>query len=234
MPRFVLIIAAALLLANATHAGQIRGRVVGGAVPFEKEPIAGAVVQIVCTAMGAGTNLNGDFTILGVPTGTVTLRASSLGYQSDTLTVVVEANTAAQHDVEIVLPYDWCFWLEFPEYRERQVRSRADSVQGPPSPGGAWLRGKILDRGNGRPIPRAGISASYELGADTATRRVGCCAGSRTDTSGRYTLNYQPPGRYALHACAPGYLASEERMIEMKPDSLYIVDFALTRKARVK
>ena len=78
-------LAAALLALSATAAhaqtGKIAGRVVDAAT---QEPIIGATVAVVGTASGAATDIDGYYTILGVRPGTVSVRASYLGYAAQT------------------------------------------------------------------------------------------------------------------------------------------------------
>ena len=64
-----------------------------------EEPLVGANVVIVGTSMGAATNIAGEFTILNVPAGTYTMRATYVGYQTITVSnirvnndLITEAN----------------------------------------------------------------------------------------------------------------------------------------------
>ena len=72
-----------LLAVAATHAqtGKITGRVLDA----EGEGVAGASVQIVGTAQGAAADVDGVYTILSVRPGTVSLRASAVGYAAQTV-----------------------------------------------------------------------------------------------------------------------------------------------------
>lgn len=65
--------------AIAGSTGKIAGRVVDVQT---KEPLIGANVLVVGTTLGAATDLEGYFTILNVPPGTYTLRATFVGYSA--------------------------------------------------------------------------------------------------------------------------------------------------------
>ncbi len=58
--------------------GTITGRVIDAST---REPLPAANVVVVGTTIGAATDLNGDFTIVNVPIGAQTVRASVLGYR---------------------------------------------------------------------------------------------------------------------------------------------------------
>jgi outer membrane receptor protein involved in Fe transport len=66
--------------AVAGNTGKIAGRVIDTAT---KEPLIGANVLVVGTTLGASADLDGRYTILNVPPGTYTLRASSVGYAEE-------------------------------------------------------------------------------------------------------------------------------------------------------
>ncbi|MEK9136895.1 MAG: carboxypeptidase-like regulatory domain-containing protein, partial [Bacteroidota bacterium] len=52
------------------------------------EALIGATVAIEGTTLGASSDINGDFIILGVPPGEYTIRASYVGYNPFTITSV--------------------------------------------------------------------------------------------------------------------------------------------------
>src|SRR5260221_1314101 len=80
----------ALLLVATGFAGNT-GKIVGTVTDAQSgEPIPFVNILVVGTQRGASTDAKGKFSIIAVPTGAVTIRASILGYQ----TVVVK-------DVEI-------------------------------------------------------------------------------------------------------------------------------------
>ena len=73
-----------LLLAASANAqtGKIAGRIVDAAT---QEPVIGATVAVVGTGGGAATDLDGYYTIIGVRPGTVSVRASYVGYAPQTV-----------------------------------------------------------------------------------------------------------------------------------------------------
>lgn len=62
--------------------GKIAGRVV---VSETEEPLAGVDVIVVGTDLGAATDASGNYTILNVPPGTYSVRASYIGYAQTTV-----------------------------------------------------------------------------------------------------------------------------------------------------
>lgn len=69
---------------------QSNGLISGSVVDFvTKQPLIGANILIPGTTIGAATDLNGNFRIDNVNPGTYQLRASVIGYESQTKTDVV-------------------------------------------------------------------------------------------------------------------------------------------------
>lgn len=66
--------------------GTIQGRVVDSA---STQPLANVQVQVVGTARGALSRADGGYTIVGVPAGAVTVRATRLGYNPASTSVTV-------------------------------------------------------------------------------------------------------------------------------------------------
>lgn len=86
-----------LLLAQT---GKITGKVIDRE---SKEPLIGASVAIDGTNLGAVTDINGTYTILSVPPGAYTLRASYVGYQTISITNV-RVSTGLTTDMNFDLP----------------------------------------------------------------------------------------------------------------------------------
>ena len=95
--RFLVIVFLTIPLFAVTVVGQtgeIKGRVVddqGIALPF-------ANVLIEGTFMGAATNLDGEYSVANVPPGSYTVRASVVGYRTETAAVTVSADETASRD----------------------------------------------------------------------------------------------------------------------------------------
>ncbi len=76
--------------------GKVSGKVVADK---DGQPLAGASVVIEGTSLGSAADENGNFTILGVPVGTYTVRADYIGFQSVKLSNVnVSANLTTKVD----------------------------------------------------------------------------------------------------------------------------------------
>ena len=61
--------------------------------------LPGANVFIENLSMGSITDLDGEYTILRVPTGTHTLQVSFIGYETQSITVEIEAGENVTSDV---------------------------------------------------------------------------------------------------------------------------------------
>ena len=80
---FLSLVFVQLIMAGTT--GKIAGRVIDKATG---KPLMGANVFVVSTSMGAAADANGDYTILHVPPGVYSVRASVIGYTTVTVTQV--------------------------------------------------------------------------------------------------------------------------------------------------
>ncbi len=102
--RTTLFALAALLPAAAVHAqapaarGVVTGRVLDAST---QQPVAAAQIVIVGTTQGAVTNDRGRFFIPAVPAGTVTVRATRIGYGPASRTVTVGATDTANVELSI-------------------------------------------------------------------------------------------------------------------------------------
>lgn len=81
---FTFFLVPAMLLAQA-QSGKVTGKVTDRE---SKESLIGATVQLDGTSLGGVSDVEGNFTILNVPSGTYTLKASYVGYQTITATNV--------------------------------------------------------------------------------------------------------------------------------------------------
>src|SRR5690606_13308462 len=75
-----------LLLATPLAAvAQNTGRIAGTVTDDLGDPLPGANVVIEGTQLGAATDIDGNYFIIGVPVGTYTVTASFVGYASQTV-----------------------------------------------------------------------------------------------------------------------------------------------------
>ncbi len=81
--------------------GKIAGKVTDAATG---DPLGGANIYLAGTAMGAATDLNGDFVIWSVPPGRFTLRATYIGYQQKEIEIQVGSNQTLEQNIS--LAYD--------------------------------------------------------------------------------------------------------------------------------
>ncbi|MFA6233267.1 MAG: TonB-dependent receptor [Bacteroidota bacterium] len=85
----------AAMAQNGKIAGKVTDRETG-------EPLIGANVMIDGSDRGAASNINGEFVILNVPIGKVTLVASYIGYQQITLRdVLIRSNETTSADFQL-------------------------------------------------------------------------------------------------------------------------------------
>jgi outer membrane receptor for ferrienterochelin and colicin len=88
---FSVIIAIPLLILFQTDIvkASTGGKVVGTVVDSKsREPLAGVNVEIIGKAMGAATDIDGDYYILNIPPGIYDIRATMMGYKTVTITGV--------------------------------------------------------------------------------------------------------------------------------------------------
>ncbi len=72
------------------------GRIAGKVVERGKDPIAYANVVVLGTKLGAMTDENGSFVIVGVPVGTWQVQAQAIGYEKQVHSVQVNAGQTAE------------------------------------------------------------------------------------------------------------------------------------------
>lgn len=91
---FLLVIALPMMVfAQATISGKVTDTKTGRALP-------GANVLIVGTTMGAAADANGNYTIANVPSGSVTISASVIGYEKATQTLNITRSTTVNFTLE--------------------------------------------------------------------------------------------------------------------------------------
>ena len=78
--------------------GTIRGQVTDAVT---MRPLSGVQVSVPGTGRGALANASGQFLVLNVPTGTVTVRAEIIGYGAQEQQVTVVAGQVAQVDFRL-------------------------------------------------------------------------------------------------------------------------------------
>lgn len=93
---------ALLTLAAAPLAAQQTGRIAGRVVNPQGEPVVAGQVAVQGTALRTSTDVQGRYTLSGVPAGTHTVTATALGYSSKTVTgVAVAAGATAALDLAL-------------------------------------------------------------------------------------------------------------------------------------
>lgn len=94
------LLVACALLAGATAYGSVVGKIKGTITDQESgEPLVGATVAVVGTALGGVTNDVGEYTINNVPVGTYIVRITAVGFQAvEVSNVEVSADLAAYID----------------------------------------------------------------------------------------------------------------------------------------
>ena len=91
-----------MMLVAAAHAGKT-GKIAGKVVDAQtKEPLIGVNVFIPGTTLGAASDLEGNYFIINIPPGTYQLKASAVGYASQTVNnVTVSADRTTQITFEL-------------------------------------------------------------------------------------------------------------------------------------
>ena len=92
-----------LALAATVGASAQTGKLSGRVVDQNGQPLISATVLVVGTTYGAATDLDGVYNILRIPPGTVSVRVSSIGYQTQLVEgVQIASNTTTTLDVTLV------------------------------------------------------------------------------------------------------------------------------------
>jgi outer membrane receptor protein involved in Fe transport len=89
-------------LAPRPAAAQDTGTVQGTVLDDAGTPIPGTQVAVVGTTRGTTSDADGRYRITGLPTGEQTLRASFVGYRSQTVTVTIRPGQTIQQDFTLV------------------------------------------------------------------------------------------------------------------------------------
>jgi TonB-dependent receptor len=88
--------------ANAGQGQQGSGTLKGRIVEFEtSQPLPGASIKVVGTSIGGQSNENGYYNLTGIPAGNHTLEVSFIGYQTENISVNVNAGHEATYDVRL-------------------------------------------------------------------------------------------------------------------------------------
>ncbi|MEX1121733.1 MAG: TonB-dependent receptor [Balneolales bacterium] len=77
------------------------GRVTGTVIDSNGEPLIGANVMVANSAIGAATNVDGEYLLRRVPEGDQTINVGSLGYQKQNFDVTIVAGETVELDVEL-------------------------------------------------------------------------------------------------------------------------------------
>ena len=95
--------AAVLALAALTSAASAQtGKLSGQVTDADGQPLIGATVLVVGTTYGAATDVNGVYNVLRIPPGTISVRISSIGYQSRVVEgVQISSNTTTELDATL-------------------------------------------------------------------------------------------------------------------------------------
>jgi outer membrane receptor protein involved in Fe transport len=105
--------------------------VIGGRV-FDKttgEALVGASVQVVGTALGAMSDLNGNFSIANIPLGDATLKVSFVGYKAELVKVDITERPHSGVNVALALSLvDLDEVVSTGSFREREKRELANPV----------------------------------------------------------------------------------------------------------
>jgi TonB-dependent receptor len=87
------------LRAQEAPVGKITGRVIDAA---SGQPIPAAQIQVVGTAFGTQSGVDGRYTLVRIPAGTVTLQVRRLGYGPKTVTgLLLTANGSLEQDISL-------------------------------------------------------------------------------------------------------------------------------------
>lgn len=88
---FIVFLSSTTLYAQGTIRGSIADSV-------SKKPLVGANVFLLGTAIGAATNIEGEYSITSIPEGSYTVKVSYLGYRTKQIEIIIQNNKTTQLD----------------------------------------------------------------------------------------------------------------------------------------
>lgn len=100
----VAVVTTALVFASTAGAQGVAstGRIMGRVVDATGQGIPEATIQIVGTTLGTNSGLEGRFSVVNVPAGTVTIYVRRIGYATKTVTgIVLEAGKTLEQDIAL-------------------------------------------------------------------------------------------------------------------------------------
>jgi TonB-linked SusC/RagA family outer membrane protein len=168
---------ALLLLPGADARAQAQGRITGSITSQEGQPLSGASVSVVGTALGALSGPDGRYAIEAVAPGTRTVRATLIGYAEQSREVSVTAGQAVTADFQLApsaLELEGIVAVGYGTQRREEVTGAVasvtaeDFVQTPARDAASLIVGKIAGLAVTTPSgdPRAGTEISLR-GATT-------------------------------------------------------------------
>src|SRR5262245_35407666 len=92
-----------LIISSTLAYAQQTGTITGKVMDDNKEPIAGAVVEVEGTQIKATANNAGEYSIADVPAGSYTVKASTYSYRTQTAQITVAAGQTATQDFTLSL-----------------------------------------------------------------------------------------------------------------------------------
>jgi TonB-linked SusC/RagA family outer membrane protein len=119
---------AALALMPDALVAQGTGRITGTVTGEARQPLSDVQVSIPNTRLGATTNAEGRFTIVGVPAGTHALRAQRLGYTPAAQSVTVRPDATATVTFELTAVPTSLQAVVVTGYTTQQRRDVSDAV----------------------------------------------------------------------------------------------------------
>jgi TonB-linked SusC/RagA family outer membrane protein len=155
---------AALALSPDALAAQGTGRITGTVTGEGRQPISDVQVTIPNTRYGATTNVEGHFTLVGVPAGAHQMRAQRLGYTPATQAVTVRADETVTVTFELTAVPTSLQAVVVTGYTTQQRRDVSDAVSSVRAEEIQDQQVATLEEGLRGRIPGVNITASGEPG----------------------------------------------------------------------
>jgi TonB-dependent SusC/RagA subfamily outer membrane receptor len=143
---------AALLLPAIEAQAQAVGQIAGTVTNETGQPLAGASVLVVGTALGATTRADGGYVIPGVPAGPHSVRVTQVGYGELEKSVTVAAGQTANADFQLslqALQLEGVVAVGYGTQRREEITSAVasvsseDFVQAPAKDAASLIAGKV-------------------------------------------------------------------------------------------
>jgi len=192
-----------------------------------RNPIVNATISVDSFGLRTATDSQGFYSLIQVPTGYRTIRASAAGHvsfvKSGVAVIVIDGGIVVGFNLGI---YDESRPQDSVEYDtlKREVAPPPETLQRDSSGNGGFctVTGEVLDSTSWQPLGGASVEVEgTELGAVT-------------DDYGEYHIDHVPSGSWTLSVCAVGYRTKSAQGVRVARNQKNSVNFRLVPTKIIK